>query len=408
MIYVFTYLSDQLLNLFIGFGAVGLAATIVLTWLRNIALPDGIRHFKIIRNYYACVFLVALSLWSVSAALLSSCGLQYKGFLSLILLWLVFFSWRILSIASIALNYRISNLILIIGGLSIAAQYMGVGIVSTFWDFNKPVGFFTEPSHASMYLLPLIAFRLLRNYKDLIALICISVIALFSSSASFIVGLVLLSLVIFSRIFILSSRRLTTSLFGFGLILAGVSFNYFGLLDFSLISDRVNAILLAASRGDPAGIKNASAIVWLNGWSQAYETFAITNGLGVGWNQMGCGDFYDVGRFSNHIRLWTGTIILNWNDGSFMASKLIAELGILGFIVILWLCYLSIRSIYRYVSSSNSDELYETQACANAAGAIGIFSLLFVRANGYYLMPVILLLALLLFKAHPSRRPIKN
>jgi hypothetical protein len=408
MIYVFTYLSDQLLNLFIGFGAVGLTTTIVLTWLRNVALPDGIHRFELIRNYYAFAFLAALSLWSVSAAFLSSCGLQYKGFLSLILLWLVFFSRRILSIPSIALNYRISNLILIIGGLSIVAQYMGVGILSTFWDFNKPAGFFTEPSHASMYLLPLIVFRLLRNCKDLIALICIGVIALFSSSASFIVGLVLLSLVIYSRIFILSPRRLLTSLFGFGLILAVASLDYLGLLDFSLISDRVNAILLAASRQDPTGIMNASAIVWLNGWSQAYETFAITNGLGVGWNQMGCGDFYDVGRFSNHIRLWTATIILNWNDGSFMASKLIVELGIFGILIVLWLCYISIRSIYKHASSSDLDELYKAQLCANAAGAIGMLSLLFVRANGYYLMPVILLLALLLFRAHPSSSAIKK
>lgn len=405
MIYVFTYLADQLFNLISGFGASGIVLSLLIIaapiQLRRLYLERRIAPFNLPGVWFFCV----LTGWSiVAAAWFGKCGLSPKGAASLALAWLIFLAWKALDLTRIAISRNISLAILMVGGASLIAQYFGFGILSQFWVFNKPSGLFNEPSHVAMYLLPLIFYRLLKSYKDPAAICLIGIILLLANSATFVVGIGLLCLVMYARALIVSPRRILLGLLALGLILAGIFMVEVGLLNVSIISERVHAIILAASRDDPSGIMNASAIVWLNGWSQAYDSIILTSGLGVGLNQMGCGDFYWVGRFSNHISLWTGGLVLNWNDGSFLASKLISELGILGIVIVAWLTFRSSKAIIAYIFDASRElNASKTVLVANAAGATAILLLLFIRANGYFLMPVLLDVSLLLYAAKNSK-----
>lgn len=405
MMYVFTYLADQLFNLILGFGASGIALSLLI-----IAAPIQLQRLYLERripsiNLPGIWFFYVLTGWSIVAtAWLGKCGLSSKGAASLILVWLIFLAWKVLDLSRIAISKHLSLAILILGGASLIAQYFGFGILSRFWVLNKPSGLFNEPSHVAMYLLPLIFYRLLKNYRDPVAICLIGIILLLANSATFVVGIGLLCLVMYARVLKVSPRRILLGLLALGLFLASILMVEVGLLNVSIISERVYAIILAASRADPSGIMNASAIVWLNGWSQAYDSIILTNGLGVGWNQMGCGDFYWVGRFSNHISLWTGGLVLNWNDGSFLASKLISELGALGVVIVTWLTIRSAKAIIVYIFDSSKElSASNTTIVANVAGAMAILLLLFIRANGYFLMPVLLDVGLLLCVAKNSK-----
>ena len=322
----------QFLNMVFGFGAIGLCMVlgVVVTTQSWRMIHGNLDAFKC--PSAKLVFMASiLTLWSLVAAYLApSCGLSTKGLMSIALAWAVFLLWPALDFKRVVSNYKISSFILIVSAMALVSQIVGWGLLSNFWKFNKPSGLFAEPSHVAMYLLPFIAYRLLRNLGDYLAIGLISLIVVFFNSATFIVGIVLIVLIAGLKTFRLSLNKIQFGMVGAGVIALTIGSMTFRYLDISVLTDRIKAIILLMYRGDPTGIMNASAIVWLNGWSQAYETFPETYGLGLGFNQMGCGDFVGIGRFSEHIRLWTHGVVLNWNDGSFAASKLVSEFGLVG------------------------------------------------------------------------------
>ena len=138
---------------------------------------------------------------------------------------------------------------------------------------------------------------------------------------------------------------------------------------------------------------NLSSLVWLNGWSQATHHFVNSNGLGVGFNQMGCGKYEYSGIFTNIITKLTKGFTLNANDGSFLASKLISEMGALGIVMVLLFFTRSIRSILA-LKNFNHHGCNEYDI-ARAVGGATMISLLFIRSAGYFLLPVILSFSLL-------------
>ena len=256
----------------------------------------------------------------------------------------------------------------------------------------------------AIYLLPIIGYRLMKNNKDWLALGLTLFICLYFNSATFSVGLILIALVIGLRKFTHFQNKKKFLVYVLALSVIAVLLILSGYINISILTDRISAILLTIYQADPAGITNASAIVWLNGWSQAYDTLLVTRGLGLGFNQMGCGDFVNIGRFSDHISLWTGGVVLNWNDGSFLISKLASELGVVGLSIASYLCYQSYLAISRYVNVSHDANTSEAPLLAiNAIGGICVLQLLFIRSNSYFLEPVILDLSLLLLASHAKK-----
>jgi hypothetical protein len=122
--------------------------------------------------------------------------------------------------------------------------------------------------------------------------------------------------------------------------------------------------------------------------------------LGVGVNQMGCGEFVKLGRYSSDMFDIRGGV-LNLQDGSFMAAKLISELGVVGLLLVIFLAGLSIKSIVN-INTNYAGGGNNSIALARAVGGICLLSLLFVRCAGYFQLQVILTISLLVMKL-PNR-----
>ena len=73
---------------------------------------------------------------------------------------------------------------------------------------------------------------------------------------------------------------------------------------------------------------NVSSLVYVNGWEMTLQNLQTTQGLGLGFNRMGCNPRpeSDAGALLEVL----GVGDLNYNDGSFIMSKLLSELGLLG------------------------------------------------------------------------------
>jgi hypothetical protein len=154
--------------------------------------------------------------------------------------------------------------------------------------------------------------------------------------------------------------------------------------------------LFTGNEVETADHLNMSSLVWLNGWSQALLTLEATNGFGVGFNQMGCGKYYDIGLYTPMIQSAFFGGMLNAEDGSFLSAKIIAEFGYIGSIIVVLLVWKSIFTLYKFVSTfpvygSKDFEIL----LYNATGAICLLILLFVRSASYFMMPVLLSFSLL-------------
>jgi hypothetical protein len=83
--------------------------------------------------------------------------------------------------------------------------------------------------------------------------------------------------------------------------------------------------------------KNISSLVYVQGWQDAWVNLRRTNGLGLGFNMMGCHPLPDV--LARSILSETSHGELNADNGSFIFSKMVSESGIIGilfFAVIIW------------------------------------------------------------------------
>ena len=80
-----------------------------------------------------------------------------------------------------------------------------------------------------------------------------------------------------------------------------------------------------------------SGLVWINGWVMAYDNLVYSNFLGLGFNNMGINPNAGL-SFPSH--LGYSYDILNAEDGSFLASKLVSEFGLIGVLILLVLSYI--------------------------------------------------------------------
>jgi len=165
-----------------------------------------------------------------------------------------------------------------------------------------------------------------------------------------------------------------------------------------LYSDHIFGRFLGLFHSIDSTDSNLSSLVWLNGFSMAYEYLKLTNLMGIGFNQMGCINFGDIGVYSSLIKQGNNGILLNIEDGSFAASKLISELGFLGLLIVGILTFYSFNSILRALNSKN----YLNLNFLILSGSISTLICLYVRSAGYYQLHFILALSLLLSQSKNS------
>lgn len=146
---------------------------------------------------------------------------------------------------------------------------------------------------------------------------------------------------------------------------------------------------------------NLTALVYMQGWEVLTEEFANTSGLGVGLLNM---ENTVPGYYAELIRQKTGGGYRNRAEGSFFASKLITEYGMVGVLVLLAYSVLFLKSlIFFYRLERHIDSRHRTEEGRYPLSQIYAHSVIvifvveaFVRGVGYYSAGAFLLIVAIL------------
>jgi hypothetical protein len=140
--------------------------------------------------------------------------------------------------------------------------------------------------------------------------------------------------------------------------------------------------LRAAETFDFGEASNLSSLVYVNGWQQMFAYLKSSSGLGLGLNAMGCSPLAET-----EVTGWLRGMNLeqqNFNDGSFLFSKIGSEFGVLGMVLLLSLTLYVCRSLLSLSDRGSTHSLVLIGWLA--VPAIGGF----VRSTGYFSGPVLL------------------
>lgn len=157
-------------------------------------------------------------------------------------------------------------------------------------------------------------------------------------------------------------------------LIAGMAaiFNYELLVAPTL--DRIVGVAVVDS------VDNLSSVVYLQGWQDAEENLLRTNGLGLGFNMMGCNPLPDVPARSVVGNLSDAQH--NNEDGSILFGKLISETGVFGLIIFLALVWWWIKKELDLLRFSS-----DLQGPARSIPLVLILSFVatsLIRSSGYF------------------------
>ena len=180
-------------------------------------------------------------------------------------------------------------------------------------DQNKPVFFFFEPSQFALGFLPFLLYMVIVSNPrvKLLLLLLGYVIALLLENMTLTVGITII-------VGLMIPLRRVLFLAPIVIILI-----FFTATNLEYYSSRVDI-----SNDSP----NLSTLVYLSGWERAYLNFEETSGLGVGFQQFGI--IGSRGEKMRSVEMLAG-VDLNLFDGGATASKYMAELGLLGLLMLL-------------------------------------------------------------------------
>ena len=304
------YVFDELINWSLPNNISGTIALITLAFLVILNRPN-----RLLLSTYDLGFIFIICLASgIAFASDLGCGAESKGILSLALIFFLVLSMRIFSPSLLVLDKAISRLILFSITILLLLAAAKLSLFQLLYDSSRLSDPYSEPSHVALYLLPVLSYRLLNNIQDPWSWLSIVTAILLAPSTTLLVGVTVL-LVAYLISIRLSSQKIIPILAVAALSILLVATNKW---DTSHHIDRISGI----TQANNSSVTNNSSLIWLNGWSQAYETFVATYGMGTGFNQMGCGRFAYVGEFSYQLLIGSGTI-LNTENGSFTAEKII-------------------------------------------------------------------------------------
>lgn len=239
-------------------------------------------------------------------------------------------------------------------------------------------GLFLEPSHLALSSIPLICYLFFcgEPLQKAWGLAAAPLLLIVGYSSTLIVLLfVLIGLPHLGRLFRRSKQ-------GSGImILALLGFALFLFLVSSASEDtmlRVSDIL------DLRPESNLSSLVYVNGWMLLDHYLNSTGGVGLGFNAMGCEP-----RAETVVTAWLELINLgdqNYNDGSFLLSKVGSEFGILGLLAFLAMLIVALRKML----GLSREHAHPTAVICAGWLAIVFIGGLIRSGGGYFTGPVLL------------------
>lgn len=247
---------------------------------------------------------------------------------------------------------------------------------------NRSAGFFAEPSHLALYGLVAWGFAWLHRPNRTLVVVSLAVTFYLAFSLTLVLSLVawfgfavlfrLVRPVMLSAAAALLAAAAVLVTHAPSLVaegpLGGVA---------RYVDSRVSSILAP----DQSGAPNLSSVVMLRGIDLTRASLLHSSGLGLGLGNMGCSDAVNASSEWNAVLAAYGLPDLNLRDGSILAAKLVAELGLIG--AVLMVGFVLVCGILAFRLRARRLRHEAAIACALLS------TLLFVRALPYFAMPTV-------------------
>ncbi len=274
--------------------------------------------------------------------------------------------------------------------------FIGIFNISTFYILGKTLGYthakpffpFLEPSHFALYFGPLSFIYVATQTTTIKQIYAISLLFGMGVITPNTTLLTYASLSVLLLIFSLRPKALFLTL---PIFLATVIYGSSFVLSNEYFSSRLD---LSADN------QSATTLVYLQGVQDAVNSLSSTNGLGLGFQMLGTQPpseyAYSIAKVMADVN---GE--LNRQDGGFLAAKLIAELGVLGIVLLILFMISSTKSLLRVrhikfksMNSQNTKELIFN--CIIITFCIEMF----IRGYGYFSSGFFLFLIAVFYLAH--------
>lgn len=258
----------------------------------------------------------------------------------------------------------------------------------------RPSGFFSEPSHFALTIAPLLIYLILdenprwRRHGVVGAVLSLWLAASATLFLLLAVGLAVMWLAQHGRRLGLFKILQVMVL---SVVFAGVAYVSPFWSDFM---DRVTSL------GNQSTDANVSSVVYVMGWELAIENLHNSGGWGLGFNRMGCEPrpVTDGVEVLDLLGLEDG----NYNDGSFLASKALSEMGYFAALLWLWCAWRAWR--FRHLLHGQDGLQTEQTRLMLSLLLCGLVGLL-LRGTGYFSGPVLLAAYGYFWLREASRQP---
>lgn len=238
----------------------------------------------------------------------------------------------------------------------------------------RPSGLYSEPSHLALAVAPLLVAQMLSIHRQQRWTGWGCGLLLFLLSGS---GTLFIVVTICLVVGMLAQRRqhgLTSLIWRMPMALIAVAALIWLSPFRESFAERIAGVVALSPES------NLSSVVYVAGWQMAAANIESSDGLGLGLNRMGCEPrpVTEAGAILNLFELDDG----NYNDGSFIISKLLSEFGWFG--AGLWgLLGLALyRAVQRSRASVGEEHQTLRQLLIGAAAVMVLGG--FVRGNGYF------------------------
>ena len=253
---------------------------------------------------------------------------------------------------------------------------------------NRPSGLYLEPSHLILYAAPLIFTVIYNEDTRLVGVILTIFIFVFAYTVVFMVLAWSIMLLFTLHFWFTRNRRSSNSL---SLIAFAMASIFAISMHGNYLQGRLN---LYQTIGNAKNAQNANltTLVYLNGWLLAKATVIHTRGVGLGLGAMGCSEAInnDSKTLSAEVRAESKIDeIVCMRDGSFLASKIVSELGVFGIALLGFLTY----KLFRMTALSFKSEFDLILVGTTCLAVL----LLFARGLPYFSAPVVYCLISLIY-----------
>lgn len=256
-------------------------------------------------------------------------------------------------------------------------SFIALSSITPNYIYSKSIFPYPEPSHMALFFGPVVGYLVISSKtskKRLFFLMAGVVVALLVKNMTLLVTMLVLAVFVYN-------------LYVIPILLIGGAGIYF-FADIEYFLSRLDFKNMQSTN-------NLSTLVYAKGFQLMKEGLRMSDGLGIGFQQLGFVDVRtEIGDYL--IKVLDG-LELNSRDGGFTAAKLVAEFGIVGILVIATYLYYLVKQWFCFKKLSLNS--ISAQDALFYASIITIFSEIFFRGIGYFTATMFLFFSVLFMRS---------